>query len=82
MENERITSANMKSGEGRSEAGLRPQHLDDYIGQQGVKENLKIFIEAAKLRGEPLDHVLFYGPPGLGKTTLAGIIANELGVDL
>ena len=82
MENERITSANMKSGEGRSEAGLRPQHLEDYIGQQGVKENLKIFIEAAKLRGEPLDHVLFYGPPGLGKTTLAGIIANELEVDI
>lgn len=82
MENERITSAAAKSGEGKSEAGLRPQHLDDYIGQQGVKENLKIFIEAARLRGEPLDHVLFYGPPGLGKTTLAGIIANELGVDI
>ena len=82
MENERITSAAAKSGEGRMEAGLRPQHLDDYIGQQGVKENLKIFIEAARLRGEPLDHVLFYGPPGLGKTTLAGIIANELGVDI
>ena len=82
MENERITSANMKAGEGRSEAGLRPQHLDDYIGQQGVKDNLKIFIEAARMRGEPLDHVLFYGPPGLGKTTLAGIIANELGVDI
>ena len=58
MENERITSANMKAGEGRSEAGLRPQHLDDYIGQQGVKDNLKIFIEAARMRGEPLDHVL------------------------
>ncbi len=82
MENERITSAASKSGEGKIEAGLRPQHLDDYIGQQGVKENLKIFIEAARLRGEPLDHVLFYGPPGLGKTTLAGIIANELGVDI
>ena len=82
MENERITSAAAKSGEGKMEAGLRPQHLDDYIGQQGVKENLKIFIEAARLRGEPLDHVLFYGPPGLGKTTLAGIIANELGVDI
>ena len=82
MENERITSAAAKSGEGKIEAGLRPQHLDDYIGQQGVKENLKIFIEAARLRGEPLDHVLFYGPPGLGKTTLAGIIANELGVDI
>ncbi|MGN0721389.1 MAG: Holliday junction branch migration DNA helicase RuvB [Anaerovoracaceae bacterium] len=82
MENERITSAAAKSGESKIEAGLRPQHLDDYIGQQGVKENLKIFIEAARLRGEPLDHVLFYGPPGLGKTTLAGIIANELGVDI
>ena len=82
MENERITSAAARSGEGKIEAGLRPQHLDDYIGQQGVKEKLKIFIEAARLRGEPLDHVLFYGPPGLGKTTLAGIIANELGVDI
>ena len=61
---------------------LRPQYLDDYIGQKGVKENLKIFIEAARRRGEPLDHVLFYGPPGLGKTTLAGIIANELGVNI
>ncbi|MGN1334644.1 MAG: Holliday junction branch migration DNA helicase RuvB [Anaerovoracaceae bacterium] len=82
MENERITSASAKSGETKVEAGLRPQHLDDYIGQQGVKDNLKIFIEAARMRGEPLDHVLFYGPPGLGKTTLAGIIANELGVDI
>lgn len=82
MENERITSANINSGELRSELNLRPQYLSDYIGQQGVKQNLKIFIEAAKMRGEPLDHVLFYGPPGLGKTTLAGIIANELGVDI
>ncbi len=82
MDNERITSANINAGEMRSEVNLRPQHLDDYIGQQGVKQNLKIFIEAAKMRGEPLDHVLFYGPPGLGKTTLAGIIANELGVDI
>lgn len=82
MDNERITSAGCNPGEARQEIGLRPQYLDDYIGQQGVKENLKIFIEAAKLRNEPLDHVLFYGPPGLGKTTLAGIIANELGVDI
>ncbi|MBR5128840.1 MAG: Holliday junction branch migration DNA helicase RuvB [Firmicutes bacterium] len=82
MDNERITSANISPGEIRQETTLRPQTLDDYIGQKDAKENLKIFIEAAKLRGEPLDHVLFYGPPGLGKTTLAGIIANELGVDI
>ena len=82
MENERITSAGVNPGESRQEASLRPQYLEDYIGQQGVKENLKIFIQAAKLRNEPLDHVLFYGPPGLGKTTLAGIIANELDVDI
>ncbi|MCI8609211.1 MAG: Holliday junction branch migration DNA helicase RuvB [Firmicutes bacterium] len=82
MENERITSADINVGELRQEVTLRPQRLDEYIGQQNAKENLKIFIEAAKLRGEPLDHVLFYGPPGLGKTTLAGIVANELGVDI
>ena len=82
MNEDRITSTNSYIGEARQEAGLRPQTLDDYIGQQGVKDNLKIFIEAAKLRHDPLDHVLFYGPPGLGKTTLAGIIANELGVDI
>ena len=82
MENERITSANISPGELRQETNLRPQRLDDYIGQKSAKDNLKVFIEAAKLRGEPLDHVLFYGPPGLGKTTLAGIIANELGVDI
>ena len=82
MENERITSAGINPGEARQEMSLRPQYLDDYIGQKGVKENLKIFIEAARRRGEPLDHVLFYGPPGLGKTTRAGIIANELGVNI
>ncbi|MBQ7925601.1 MAG: Holliday junction branch migration DNA helicase RuvB [Lachnospiraceae bacterium] len=64
------------------EGGLRPQKLDDYIGQSKVKEALKVYIEAAKLRHDSLDHVLFYGPPGLGKTTLAGIIANEMGVHL
>ena len=64
------------------ENNLRPQNLDDYIGQEKVKQNLRIFIEAAKSRGESLDHVLLYGPPGLGKTTLAGIIANEMEVHL
>ena len=79
---ERITMTSADIGEERQEVTLRPQRLDDFIGQSGVKDNLKVFIEAAKMRGEPLDHVLFYGPPGLGKTTLAGIIANELGVDI
>ena len=64
--------------EERLENSLRPQNLDEYIGQTKVKENMKIYIEAAKKRGEPLDHCLFYGPPGLGKTTIANIIANEM----
>lgn len=79
---ERITAAELGQGEERAEMTLRPQRLEDYIGQKKATDNLKIFIEAAKLRGEPLDHVLFYGPPGLGKTTLAGIISNEMGVDI
>ena len=64
--------------ENRLENSLRPKTLDEYIGQTKVKENMKIYIEAAKKRGEPLDHVLLYGPPGLGKTTLSNIISNEM----
>ena len=82
MDEQRITATSAGFNEEKSEMGLRPQTLEEYIGQKTATDNLKIFIEAAKLRGEPLDHVLFYGPPGLGKTTLAGIIANELGVEI
>ena len=64
----------------RLEGSLRPQTLEEYIGQEKIKRTLKIYIEAARQRNDPLDHVLFYGPPGLGKTTLAGIIANEMDV--
>jgi len=78
----RIIQTEMVSEDAVIEKGLRPQKLDQYIGQEKAKNNLKIFIEAAKNRNEPLDHVLLYGPPGLGKTTLSTIIANEMGVNI
>ncbi|MBP3242569.1 MAG: Holliday junction branch migration DNA helicase RuvB [Ruminococcus sp.] len=78
----RVLSPEETMDDGDIELTLRPQTLHDYVGQEKVKENLAIYIEAAKRRGEPLDHVLLYGPPGLGKTTLSGIIAHELGVNL
>lgn len=78
----RIINTDLTEEEKKAESHLRPQALADYIGQEKLKSTLKIYIEAAKSRGDSLDHVLFYGPPGLGKTTLSGIIANEMGVNL
>lgn len=82
MEEDRLITADLRSGEENFDNSLRPKWFNDYIGQDSVKEKLKIFVNAAKMRGEPLDHVLLYGPPGLGKTTLANIIANEMGVNI
>lgn len=82
MENRRILTAGVREEDQELEPKLRPQRLDSYIGQDHIKENLQIFIAAAKQRHEPLDHVLLYGPPGLGKTTLSNIIANEMNVNI
>ena len=78
----RIITTEVTAEDKKIEPNLRPQTLAEYIGQEKIRHNLKIYIDAAKARGESLDHVLFYGPPGLGKTTLSGIIANEMGVNM
>ena len=82
MNDERFISSSMNAADEEIETSLRPKNFDDYIGQEKVKNNLKVFIEACKKRRDSLDHVLLYGPPGLGKTTMSHIIANELGVSL
>ena len=78
----RMIETNITDEDIKIESTLRPLSFDNYIGQKKCKDNLKVYIKAAKMRGDSLDHVLFYGPPGLGKTTLSGIIANEMGVNM
>ena len=78
----KIINTQLNKEDAQTEKTLRPMYLSEYVGQERIKDNLKVYIDAAKLRGESLDHVLFYGPPGLGKTTLSTIIANEMGVNI
>ena len=82
MTDNRMIAPQAKPGEKTTDAALRPQNLDDYLGQEEVKERLRIFLDAARAREESIEHILLYGPPGLGKTSLAHVIAAEMGVNI